>query len=173
MVALMFVLVAISFPYLSKLKNRDLEESNVLTKSNITLRQYLLHSDGFHLSMAPAFFGFYGYFGALIVLEEEVGIVPSASNIHLNMSSSTRLISVCGASSGAMSAVLLSAGIKPQVAAEFACSLDFNSFADPLGWFALLKGNRFESIMKEFLECHNSMNQHQCKTRNLKSWLSC
>ena len=28
--------------------------------SNITLREFLIHPDGFHLGMAPSFFGFYG-----------------------------------------------------------------------------------------------------------------
>jgi len=45
------------------------------TGKTITLREYLTHPDGFHLAMAPAFFGFYAYFGALITLDEEVGIL--------------------------------------------------------------------------------------------------
>jgi Predicted esterase of the alpha-beta hydrolase superfamily len=40
--------------------------------SNVTLRQFLSHPDGFHLGIAPAFFGFYVYFGALTALSEHV-----------------------------------------------------------------------------------------------------
>ena len=40
--------------------------------SNVTLREYLSHPDGFHLGMGPAFFGFYAYFGALAAMNEEV-----------------------------------------------------------------------------------------------------
>ena len=40
--------------------------------SNVTLRQFLSHDDGFHLGLAPAFFGFYVYFGALTAFHEHV-----------------------------------------------------------------------------------------------------
>jgi len=40
--------------------------------STMTLRQFLSHDDGFHLGMAPAFFGFYVYFGALTAFHEHV-----------------------------------------------------------------------------------------------------
>lgn len=40
--------------------------------STMTLRQFLSHDDGFHLGLAPAFFGFYVYFGALTAFHEHV-----------------------------------------------------------------------------------------------------
>lgn len=40
--------------------------------SNMTLRQFLSHNDGFHLGLAPAFFGFFVYFGALAAFNEYV-----------------------------------------------------------------------------------------------------
>lgn len=40
--------------------------------STMTLRQFLSHDDGFHLGLAPAFFGFYIYFGALTAFHEHV-----------------------------------------------------------------------------------------------------
>lgn len=40
--------------------------------SNVTLRQFLSHPDGFHLGIAPAFFGFYVYFGVLTAFQEHV-----------------------------------------------------------------------------------------------------
>merc|ERR1712157_353873 len=62
-----------------------------------------------------------------------------------------KLLSVAGASAGAMAAVLLSAGIHPKKAGEFSSDFKFSDFADPIGYFALLKGNKFELLMKDFL----------------------
>lgn len=119
-----------------------IEERNA-TLSNMTLRQYLSSPDGFHLAMAPSFFGFYAYFGALITLEEDL---------------SPRISSVAGASAGAMAAILLSAGVPPRTGADFASSLRFKDFADPPGWFALFQGQRFEALMKDFLQNHSTLN---------------
>eukprot|EP00957_Ditylum_brightwellii_P116725 8903255-Ditylum_brightwellii.AAC.1 len=73
-----------------------------------------MHPDGYHLAMAPAFFGFYAYFGALAALNEDVA--PTTDNVGIVLPKSgfeegnkTLLKSVAGASAGAMAAVLLSA----------------------------------------------------------------
>ena len=167
--------------WISSLKNDKTYSSS--QQSSTTLRQYLLHEDGFHLGMAPSFFGFYGYFGALIALEDEIGILPTALNsknstcevsevietanayIDIDERRNDKLLSVAGASAGAMSAVLLSAGIHPRIASDFATKFDFNSFADPFGVFALLKGQKFESIMKEFL-VHNHASSPELSISN-------
>jgi len=140
--------------------------------SNVTLRQFLTHPDGFHLAMAPAFFGFYAYFGALAAIDEgalpqsDLNCVPAEGNeCALNVSilpttggkgqdggpPRTLLRSAAGASAGAMAAVLLSAGIGPRHAADFASTLSLSSFADPPGWGAAMRGDKFESIMRDYL----------------------
>mmetsp|Transcript_3715 Transcript_3715/g.5036 ORF Transcript_3715/g.5036 Transcript_3715/m.5036 type:complete len:410 (+) Transcript_3715:135-1364(+) len=130
---------------------------NVKDNETVTLRQFLMHPDGYHLAMAPAFFGFYAYFGALAALNEDVA--PTTDNVGIVLPKSgfeegnkTLLKSVAGASAGAMAAVLLSAGISPRRAAEFASSLGLPQFADPPGFGGVLKGDLFESLMKDFLE---------------------
>jgi hypothetical protein len=87
-----------------------------LVPSNLTLREFLLHPDGFHLAMGPAFFGYFAYFGALITLDEAVGVLHY-SHGHDNGEGETSdgdimeeekkmlLKSVAGASAGAMAAV--------------------------------------------------------------------
>jgi len=47
--------------------------------STVTLREFISHDDGFHLAMAPSFFGFYAYFGALTALNEDVLPLPAMS----------------------------------------------------------------------------------------------
>eukprot|EP00978_Attheya_sp_CCMP212_P026011 scaffold84772_cov41-Attheya_sp.AAC.3 len=101
----------------------------LLVPSNLTLREFLLHPDGFHLAMGPAFFGYFAYFGALITLDEAVGVLhfshgdegeTSDDGDDITMEKKMLLKSVAGASAGAMAAVLLSAGIPPRRAAQFA-----------------------------------------------------
>lgn len=120
--------------------------------TKITLREYLLHPDGFHASFAPAFFGFYCYFGCLAGLEEETGglIVPAPQSTDGSVKD-CRLISVAGASAGAMAAVMLAAGIQPRKAAEFSCRITWRAVADPPGIGGFVKGKRFEEIMREFI----------------------
>jgi len=120
--------------------------------TKITLREYLLHPDGFHASFAPAFFGFYCYFGCLAGLEEETGglIVPAPLSTDGSVKD-CRLISVAGASAGAMAAVMLAAGIQPRKAAEFSCRITWRTVADPPGIGGFVKGERFEEIMREFI----------------------
>ncbi|GAX20512.1 hypothetical protein FisN_24Hh238 [Fistulifera solaris] len=109
----------------------------------MTLRDILLHPDGFHLALAPAFFGFYGYFGALAAWEDQV---DSA------IFEKSRVKSVAGASAGAMAAILLSAGVSPNEAAVF-CSnnVTLSKFADFPALLALFRGNAFQKTIHQFL----------------------
>lgn len=129
--------------------------------NEMTLREFISHADGFHLAMAPAFFGYYAYFGALIALEEGVfsdlatsgyTVLPRSVKEQSRATKNSSLLkSVSGASAGAMAAVLAASGIKPRTAADFVSTLTFSSFADPPGIGAFLKGNLFESLLLEFL----------------------
>jgi hypothetical protein len=108
--------------------------------------------EGFHLAMAPAFFGFYGYFGVLAAWqeeeeeeEEEAGLVDDTGRRR------RRIQSVAGASAGAMAAVLIAAGVEPRDAAEFCSTITVDNFADLPAWGALFRGNKFERIMDDFL----------------------
>ena len=132
--------------------------------SNLTLREFISNGDGFHLAMAPAFFGFYAYFGALSALNEEVlskddegkVVLPTEANLARFSADGPEpnvlLKSVAGASAGAMAAVFLSAGADPRDAADTCLDLTFGEVADYGGFGAALKGHRFEAIMKEKLE---------------------
>lgn len=105
--------------------------------SGLTLRQFLLHG-GVHLGLAPSFFGFYGYFGMLAAWEQ--------SNLL------SQLQGVAGASAGAMSAVLLAAGISPLMAAKYCETMSLTSFADPPGLLAFFRGDLFEQLMDDFIQ---------------------
>ena len=131
--------------------------------STMTLRQFLSDGEGFHLGMAPAFFGFYAYFGALTALNEELlqdedegkVVLPTKANLSRypdDAPPNVLLKSVAGASAGAMAAVFLSAGADPRDAADACLDLTFGEVADYGGFGAALKGYRFEAIMKEKLE---------------------
>ena len=122
--------------------------------SRLTLREYLNHPDGFSMAFAPAFFGFFAYFGALTALEEETGglIVPKVKNAKTDDGGKEcGLKSVAGASAGAMAAVMLAAGIQPRVAAEYVCTFNWGMVADPPGLGGLVKGNKFADFMRSFI----------------------
>jgi len=126
---------------------------NQTTLETPTLRQFLSHPEGFHLALGPAFFGFYAYFGALIAMDEEVGIISPLWNQPVSVQEPRMLLqSVSGASAGAMAAILLAAGISPRSAADFACTMSLFSFADPPGILGTFRGNKFERIMNSFLD---------------------
>eukprot|EP00563_Minutocellus_polymorphus_P008228 CAMPEP_0181027036 /NCGR_PEP_ID=MMETSP1070-20121207/3956_1 /TAXON_ID=265543 /ORGANISM="Minutocellus polymorphus, Strain NH13" /LENGTH=863 /DNA_ID=CAMNT_0023104263 /DNA_START=403 /DNA_END=2994 /DNA_ORIENTATION=- len=143
--------------------------------STMTLRQFIANDEGFHLAMAPAFFGFYALFGALTALNEEVlpttdtddenddvengsrkkVVLPTTSNLSRypdDAKPNVLLKSVAGASAGAMAAVFLSAGADPRDAADSCLDLSFGEVADYGGIGAALKGHRFEAIMRDKLE---------------------
>ena len=127
----------------ARISNKDDKELDPESMvANLTLRQVLLDPSGYHLAMAPAFFGFYGYFGALAAWEEHIG--PTVLG-------SPSLRSVAGASAGAMAAVLLAAGIRPRAAADFCGTVTLDKFADFPGILAAFRGNRFERIVSDFL----------------------
>jgi predicted acylesterase/phospholipase RssA len=151
--------------------NRD--ESTALpvlpTISKTTLRQFLQDNRGFVLALAPAFFGYYGYFGALLAWEEHLfNEVPTkmSTNINNNISSSSsnnnntydnfnlfrnRLLGATGASAGAMGAILLGAGISARQAVDFCTTVTLDQFADFPGLLSLFRGRAFENIMEQFL----------------------
>ncbi|OEU20190.1 hypothetical protein FRACYDRAFT_236259 [Fragilariopsis cylindrus CCMP1102] len=123
---------------------------------------------GVYLAMAPAFFGFYGYFGALGGIEDAlfpvVSVpVPAAESIDeendkdeygntISLLIKNNIIKgVSGASSGAMAAVLLAAGISPNVASKFVSTLELKHFDDWFGLGSLMKGDKFESLMHDFI----------------------
>jgi len=146
--------------------------------SNVTLRQFLSHPDGFHLGIAPAFFGFYVYFGALIAFSENVltekekqqGKILLPNNGGNPMIIKTPLFelesqlqpqpqpqqsllkSVAGASAGAMAAVLVAAGLNPRDSADFVSALSVDKFWDFPGFGGILKGELFEELMIERLK---------------------
>lgn len=107
-----------------------------------TLRDYLTDDAGFYLAIAPSFFGFYGYFGALAAWEEGIDAsILSGDKIH----------AVAGASSGAIAAILIAAGIKPRRAADMCAGMTLGKFADFPAVGALFRGNKFEQIMFDFM----------------------
>jgi len=112
-----------------------------------TLREFLAHEDGFHMAFAPAFFGFFCYFGALTALDEETSgrIVPSGTD-------ECGLKSAAGASAGAMAAVMLASGIHPREAADFASKVTWGMVSDPPGLGGYVKGNKFEHFMRTFIK---------------------
>lgn len=121
-----------------------------------TLRDYLSDPEGFHMAFAPAFFGFFAYFGCLSALEEGTGglIVPPIEEKRNNIGdecTSLGLRSVAGASAGAMAATLLASGIDPSVAAEFTSKFTWSMVSDPPGYGGYVKGNRFEEAMVDFM----------------------
>ncbi|CAB9514466.1 K07001 NTE family protein [Seminavis robusta] len=115
--------------------------------SNVTLREFLTDPSGFHLGMAPSFFGFYGYFGSLAAWDE--GLVTANQTSFLD---TDKILSVAGASAGAMAAMLLAVGIPPRKAADFVGTIDLTTFADPPGVLSAFKGDKFEQLMFEFIQ---------------------
>ena len=147
--------------------------ATITTTTTITLREFLIAhqdndsddmDDGIYLAMAPAFFGFYGYFGALAGIEDELFPEGSSSGNNsdddddddddnrISLLIKNNIIKgVSGASAGAMAAVLLAAGISPNVASKFVSSLELKDFEDYFGLGSLMKGDKFESIMNDFI----------------------
>jgi hypothetical protein len=103
----------------------------------MTLREYLLDPEGFHLALAPAFFGIYAYVGAFTAWDE-------------HMTDMEHVKSVVGASSGAIAAVILASRIEPKAAAELGNGMTLQKFADPPGFGGVFKGDKFEQIMENF-----------------------
>jgi hypothetical protein len=119
-------------------------EHGHFSQSNVSLRDFILHPDGIHLAIAPAFFGFFAQFGAMQAWDDAMSSTEF-DVLH------TQIKSLAGASSGAMTAVLLSSGIRPSTAVEFCQSVTVDKFADPPGIFAVFKGHLFHDIMHDFM----------------------
>jgi hypothetical protein len=105
--------------------------------ANMTLREFLLEPEGFHLALAPAFFGIFAYVGAFTAWDE-------------HMTDMEHIKSVAGASAGAMAAVILASRIEPTAAAELGNGMTLQKFADPPGFGGVFKGDKFEQIMENF-----------------------
>ncbi|KAL3826636.1 hypothetical protein ACHAXA_009077 [Cyclostephanos tholiformis] len=148
----------------------DMTTTATATTAMPTLREFLSHPDGYHMSFAPAFFGFYAYFGALAAMEEGTdGLVVPASTVECHadddvgeaeaadiggdvvVASRHLLRSVSGASAGAMAAVMLAAGIQPREAYEFASAFTWEMIADPPGFGGYARGHNFEGAMRKFI----------------------
>ena len=115
-------------------------------QSNMTLRDFILHPDGIHLAIAPAFFGFFAQFGAMQAWDEALSSPPTFDVLH------SQIRALAGSSAGAMTAVLLSSGIRPAAAAEFCQTVTIDKFADPPGFFAIFRGGLFHDIMRDFMK---------------------
>lgn len=136
-----------------QVQGQDAAPSHIVSKSgshermDLTLRDFLMDSRGYHLAMAPSFFGYYGYFGALAAWEDEM------SNSTFNVLRDP-ILGVAGASSGAMAAILLGAGVPPTEAAEFCTTISLNDFNDFPGLLTVFRGDKFQEIMFNYLESH-------------------
>jgi len=131
---------------------------NVIEEEKIplpTLREYLASEEGFHLAFAPAFFGFYAYFGSLAGIDEEM----KGRCVPCSGSEVCGLKSVSGASAGAMAATMLASGIQPREAAEHVSTFTWKRVSDPPGMCAFVKGNKFEQAMRQFLLNANKIRQ--------------
>jgi len=164
--AFLFLLPAAKVMMSTTKNNRVEERSAMVTVTPMpTLREFLSHPAGFHMSFAPAFFGFFAYFGALAAMEEETnGLVvpklPAESQDATNATTTShRLQSVSGASAGAMAAVMLAAGIQPRDAADFASTFTWGMVADPPGCGGYVKGNNFEEAMRKFINDYSAKNR--------------
>jgi hypothetical protein len=130
-----------------------------------TLRDILTDSTtGFHLAMAPSFFGFFGYFGMLAAWLDDPqqhpydDQPPSFSSVLDQLP----IRSVVGASAGAMVAILLAANIARIHAMTFVSNITLDQYSDFPGWGALFRGDLFETLMYQFLM---TQQQHQSPLR--------
>ncbi|CAB1118177.1 unnamed protein product [Ectocarpus sp. CCAP 1310/34] len=88
----------------------------------------------FVLSMSPGFFGFYAHIGALIALDNE-GLLNEVSF-------------ATGASAGGLVAGLFAAGLSPTDMGDTVVKFRRSDFWDPVGFGGLLRGKKFEDIVK-------------------------
>jgi hypothetical protein len=110
----------------------------------LTLRDILTDSTtGFHLAIAPSFFGFFGYFGMIAAWlddpqEHPYDDQPTSFSSVLDQ---FPIRSVVGASAGAMVAILLAANIAPIHAMTFVSNITLDQYSDFPGWGALFRGD--------------------------------
>jgi len=114
---------------------------------------------GFHLAIAPAFFGFFAYFGTMQAWDEAL----SKDDFYILK---TQIKSLAGSSAGAMTAVLLGIGIEPSQAAKFCETVTLDQFADFPGLLGAFKGDLFEELMVTFAHSqkpNNSLQLEDCE----------
>jgi predicted acylesterase/phospholipase RssA len=121
--------------------------------SNLTLREFILHPDGIHLALAPAFFGFFAQFGVMQAWEEELSLPAESDTTTKTVVSifDSQIRALAGCSAGAMTAVLISSGIRPTAAAKFCSTVSLDQFADPPGILGLFRGDLFHNLMRDFM----------------------
>ena len=129
----------------------SIRPSKISKLGTLTLREYLIDPEGIELALAPSFFGYYGYFGALAAWEDEL------SNSTFKVLSNEHVHAVAGASAGAMAAILIAAGVSPRRAAEFCSTITLDKFADFPGLLTVFRGNKFQQIMESFLRNASSL----------------
>lgn len=94
------------------------------------------------------------YIGALEGIEDELFHEESDGENNENMSLLIKhqiFNGVTGCSSGAIAAALIGLGIQIQKASEFVSSLKLNDIQDFFGFGSLMRGDRLESIIDEFI----------------------
>jgi len=133
--------------------------------STMTLRQFLSHPDGFHLALAPAFYGYYAYFGALLAIHEmdinctgfykssdKISILPVSSKATPHAEQKVLLKSISGSSAGALVATAIAFGSDPRDAVDFISSLTLGSIADPPGFLGIFRGYSVEKLITKFFQ---------------------
>jgi NTE family protein len=89
----------------------------------------------FSLAMSAGFFGFFAHAGVLLALEEH----------------DLRPVHVMGASAGALAGGLWAAGLPARELADTLASLQRQDFWDPAPGAGLLRGAKFDAILRELL----------------------
>ena len=107
-------------------------------ESETTLREWL-QREPFTLSLSAGFFGFYAHAGFVSVLEDE-GLKP-------------RLVTGCSA--GSLVGGLWASGCSIATLKDFIYDLDWRDFWDPGVGLGVLKGQRFDAILKTLLGVEN------------------
>mgnify|MGYP000150311528 CR=1 FL=1 len=101
-----------------------------------TLRTWLTHAP-FSLALSSGFFGFFAHAGLVSALEKE-GLKPQK---------------LMGSSAGALVSGLLASGLNSQEIKSELLNLLKEDFWDPSFGLGLLKGERFEALLKNLLKC--------------------
>lgn len=98
-----------------------------------------LSAQPFSLAMSSGFFGFYAHTGMLQTLTERIGVKPTL---------------VTGSSAGALVGGAWSAGLPPAQLAERLLGLRRDDFWDPALGAGLLRGRKFDQLLRELLPVH-------------------
>jgi NTE family protein len=102
-----------------------------------TLREWLAEAP-FSLGMSSGFFAFFAHTGVLGVLEEE-GLLPRAA---------------AGSSAGALVTGAWAAGVPSAGIADALLALERAHFWDPRPGFGLLRGQKFDRMLRDLLPVH-------------------